>query len=106
MQYQRTLLEELIAAGYNSDPLFPESFTLLEELTPSTLPTELSDLSKPTESLRPVTVEPRSKKEVELLVAQTTTPATRATTRALQAQATVVQKTVPMFGYFAKINAA
>ena len=87
VRHQRTLLEELIAAGYNSDPLFPGSFTPLEELTPSTLPTELSDLSEPTESPRPVTVEPRSEEEVELLVTQTTAPATRSRTRALQAQA-------------------
>ena len=87
------LLEELIVARYNSDPLFLGSFTLLEELTLSTLPTELSDLSIPTESPRPVTVEPCSEEEVELLIAQTTVPTTRARTRALQAQALSTQNT-------------
>ena len=92
VRHQCTLLDELIAAGYYSDPLFPGSFSPLDELTPSTLPTELSDLSEPTESPRPVTVEPRSEEEVELLVAQTTAPATRSRTRALQAQAISSQK--------------
>jgi hypothetical protein len=88
VRHQRTLLDELIAAGFQSDPLFPGSFTPLDELTPSTLPTELSDLSSPTDSPRPVTVEPRSEEEVEQLVAQTTAPNTRSRTRALQAQST------------------
>ena len=96
VQHQHMLLEKLIAAGYNSAPLFPGDFTPLEELTLSTLPTELSDLSKLTESPRPVTVEPRSKKEVELLIAQTTVPTTRARTRALQAQALSTQNTTSL----------
>ena len=87
------LLEELIVAGYNFDPLFLGSFTPLEELTPSILPMELSDLSEPTESPCPVTVEPCSEEEVELLIAQTTAPTTRARTRALQAQALSTQNT-------------
>lgn len=64
MQIQRTLLEELKAAGQEFDLLFPGSFTPTEELTPSTLPSKLSDLSEPMYSLRTIATETSSEEEV------------------------------------------
>ena len=87
---QRTLLEELVDAGDRLNQ--PErnntiSFTPLGQLTPSTIPSDLSDLSE-TASSPLITEEAESEDEVENLISQTTTASgTRSRTRAQQAQA-------------------
>ncbi|KAI0263899.1 hypothetical protein BGY98DRAFT_1103723 [Russula aff. rugulosa BPL654] len=63
---ERTLYEEFIAAGLEPDPSLPGSFTPSEELTPSTIPTELSelsDISEPSHSPRVTVAEPSSEEE-------------------------------------------
>ena len=59
--------------GIDPNPFLPGSFTPLEELTPSTLPSELSDLDEPSKtsySLRLVAIESNSKGEVTLVLLQ------------------------------------
>ncbi len=68
-----TLLEELIVVGVDPN-LWPSgTFTPLEELTPSPLPTELSDL---TPSLRSSEEEPSSGEEVERIILAAPTTST------------------------------
>ncbi len=67
------LFDELVDAGIDPDPFLPGSFTPLEELTPSTLPSELSDLGEPSEtsySPRLVATESNSEEEVTLVLSQ------------------------------------
>ena len=71
----RTLSNELLAAGYNPlDFCLPGSFTLLAKLTPSPLPSELSDLNDPPTSLSSTAVKLGSDKEVEHLITLDTAP--------------------------------
>ena len=90
---QRTLSDELLAAGYNPlDFHLPGSFTPLAELTPSLLSSELSDLSDPPTSPSSTAVELGSDEEVERLITLDTAPTTsrgvttRSQARAQQAQ--------------------
>jgi hypothetical protein len=74
-EHLRMLYEELIAAGLEPDPFLPGSFTPSEELTLSTIPTELSELSDPSEpsySLRVTVAEPSSEEEVTAILSQPT----------------------------------
>src|SRR5712691_4051432 len=67
------LFDELVDAGIDPDPFLLGSFTPLEELTPSTLPSKLSDLGEPSEtsySLCLVATESNSKEEVTLVLSQ------------------------------------
>ena len=74
---RRTLSDELLAAGYNPlDFRLPGSFTLLAELTPSPLPSKLSDLSDPPTSPSTTAVELGSDEEVERLITLDTAPTT------------------------------
>ena len=86
----RNLLEELVLAGERLNR--PElnntiSFTPLRELTPSTIPSDLSDLSETASTPLSNEAEAGSEEEVENLISHSTTaPGTRSQTRA-QAQA-------------------
>ncbi len=67
----RTLLEELIVAGYNPDQPLPGTFLPLEVLTPST-PSSKSDLNTTIESPNATEAEQGSKDEVKELISQAT----------------------------------
>jgi len=76
------LFEELTIAGfYNPDlpelpeQLLPGSFTLFRDLTPSIVPSDLSDLSKDRTSLHSTNAKAGSKEEVTLVLLQPTGPA-------------------------------
>ena len=90
---RRTLSDELLAVGYNPlDFRLPGSFTPLAELTPSPLPSELSDLSDPPTSPSSTAVELGSDEEVERLITLDTAPTTsRGVTTQLQARAQQAQ---------------
>src|SRR6266849_4132382 len=67
------LFDKLVDTGIDLDPFLPGSFTPLEELTLSTLPSKLSDLGEPSEiSYSPclVTTESNSEEEVMLVLLQ------------------------------------
>jgi len=98
MQRMHTLFEELIIAGYYDpdlpelpEQLLPGSFTPLGDLTPSIIPSDLSDLSEDSLSPRSTNAEAGSKEEVTLALLQLTGPAsmlqgvtTRSQAKALQ----------------------
>ncbi len=89
-QRVRTLLKELITVGVDPN-LWPfRTFTPLEELTPSPLPTELSDL---TPSLRSSEEELSSGEEVERIISAA--PTTSTTLQTTRSQARVQQAQVP-----------
>ena len=76
MWNDRTLLDELIAAEEDLDPLVPGGFISFSEQIPSTGTSELSDLSERSSSPRSTVAEPESEKEVERLAIQETAPTT------------------------------
>ena len=63
----RTLLDELIAAGEDPDPLVLGGFISFSEQIPSTGTSELSDLSERSSSPCSTVAEPGSEEEVECL---------------------------------------
>ena len=76
------LFEELMIAGYYNldlpelpDQSLPGSFTPLRDLTPSIIPSDLSDLSEDSPSLRSTNAEVGSEEEVTLALLQLTGPA-------------------------------
>ena len=98
MRNDRTLLEELIAAGEDPDPLVPGGFISFTEQIPSTGTSKLSDLSEQSSSPRSTVAEPRSEEEVEHLAIQETAPTTRSQSRGQIAQSQAQpddQPTVP-----------
>ena len=86
MRNDRTLLEELIAAGEDPDPLVPGGFISFTEQIPSTGTSELSDLSEQSSSPRSTVAEPRSEEEVERLAIQETASTTQSQSRGQIAQ--------------------
>ena len=86
MRNDRTLLDELIAAGEDPDPLVPGGFISFTEQIPSTGTSELSDLSERSSSPRSTVAEPGSEEEVERLAIQETAPTTRSQSRGQLAQ--------------------
>jgi hypothetical protein len=98
-----SLLEELTDTGFNPAIHIPGTFTPLGERTPSTVLTDLSDLSEDNASPRLLTTEPGSEEEVTVVLSQsaTTVPmsqgvTTRSRTRAqAQAQNQAASSSVP-----------
>ena len=68
----RTLLDELIVAGEDPDPLVPGGFISFSEQIPSTETSELSDLNEWSSSPHSTVAEPGSEEEVERLAIQET----------------------------------
>ena len=86
MWNNRTLLDELIAAGEDPDPLVLGGFISFLEQIPSTKTSELSDLSERSSSPCSTVAEPGSEEEVEHLAIQETAPTTRSQSRGQIAQ--------------------
>ena len=81
MRNDHTLLDELIAAGEDPDPLVLGGFISFMEQIPSTRTSELSNLSERSLSPCSTVAEPGSEKEVECLTIQETVPTTRSQSR-------------------------
>ena len=86
MRNDRTLLDELIAAGEDPDPLVLGGFISFSEQIPSTGTSELSDLSERSSSPRSTVAEPGSEEEVECFAIQETASTTRSQSRGQIAQ--------------------
>ena len=86
MQNDRTLLDELIAAGEDPDPFVLGGFISFLEQIPSTGTSELSDLSERSSSPHSTVAEPGSEEEVECLAIQETAPTTLSQSRGQIAQ--------------------
>jgi hypothetical protein len=94
-----TLFEELIIAGYY-DPDLPElpeqslpgSFTPLGDLTPSIVPSDLSNLSKDSPSPHLTNAKAGSEEEVTLALSQLTGPASMSQGITTRSQAKALQQ--------------
>jgi hypothetical protein len=68
---QRTLLDKLLAAGFNLEQHILGTFTPLGERTPSSLPSNLNDLEESSARPRsPILSESNSEKEVTIILLQ------------------------------------
>lgn len=99
--HPHTLCNELVDVGEDLDQYIPETFTPLEALTPSLLPSKFSNLSEPSFTPHLSEAESSSKKEVTLVLLQPTVtePASERVSTHARTRVQLRQQAPPLAGF-------